>query len=193
MKMLGERGYSFTTSAEREIVRDVKEKLCYVAADFEAEMKRAVSELERPYELPDGQIVALGNERFRVPEAIFQPRLLRRGTGGGEDSGGLASIQDTIAESIGACDTDLCTRLLGHVLLSGGNTMFDGFAPRLEMELQSLAPPNTPVRVVAPPYRKYSAWIGGSFFASLPSFQRVCISRSEYQEVGPQIVHRKCF
>ncbi|EOA28719.1 hypothetical protein CARUB_v10024948mg [Capsella rubella] len=185
MKIMMERGYTYTTSAEREIVRDMKEKLCYVALDYEEELERATTSAQtnRTYELPDGQVITIGTERFRCPEVLFQPSLV------GMESFG---IHKAIYNSIMKCDIDVRKDLYGNILMSGGTTMFHGIAQRMSKEISALSPSNMKTKIVIPPERRFSAWIGGSILASLRSFEQKWITKAEYEETGAAIVHKKC-
>lgn len=186
VKLLTERGHSMVTSAEREIARDIKEKLAYVAYDFEAEMAKAAasSECEKTYEMPDGNVITIGNERFRCPEALFQPSLI------GMEAVG---IHETAFNSIMKCDVDIRRELYGNMVLSGGTTMYDGIAERLEKELVALAPPTMKVKIIASDERRYAVWMGGSVVSSLSTFQSMWVTREEYDESGSGVVHDKCF
>ncbi|GIY33279.1 actin-6 [Caerostris darwini] len=185
LQLLTERGYYFTTSAETEIVRDIKETLCFVSKDFVADMKACARDsktYDQRYILPDGQVITIGSERFRCPEVLFRPSFLNLDGPG---------FQGTLYDAVMKCDVDIRRDILDNVLLSGGNTLFPGIATRLREELQDLCP--SKVRVWAPAERRYAVWLGGSILGSLSTFQDICISQKEYDDYGPKIVHRKCF
>jgi len=186
MKILSERGYDFTTSAEREIVRDIKEKLAYVAQDYESELQKAehTSDVDHEYELPDGSKMTVGSERFRCAELLFKPNFI-----GLEITG----IHETTFNSIQKCDIDIRKDLYGNIVLSGGTTMFEGIETRLADEVSKLAPKDAKIKVNAPAERKFSVWIGGSILSSLSTFKQMWITKEEYDDSGAAVVHRKCF
>jgi len=184
--LLHERGFFFSpTTSNLEIMRDIKEKLGYVAFDFDTEVEKAAtsSELETTYDLPNGQVITVGNERFRCSECLFRPSLL-----------GLEAVgvHEMVFISIMKCSIFAQKELYANIVVSGGSTMFEGFADRMQKEMTALVHPTMKVKIVAPPERKYSTWKGASEVAGLSTFQQSWISKEEYDESGSAIVHRKC-
>jgi actin len=185
-KLLTESGVSLASSAEKEIVRDIKEKTCYVALDYDEEMKTKQNDqsIETQYELPDMTAITVQSQRFRCPEALFKPHLVGLG-----DADGYPQL---VTKSIARCDIDVRKDLYENIVLSGGTTMFPGLPERLTKELVASGPRGLEPRVIAPPERKYSVWIGGSILSSLTTFQNMWVLKSEYDENGVNIVHQKC-
>ncbi|XP_071501810.1 uncharacterized protein [Diadema antillarum] len=182
VQLLNDRGCSFHTTAEHDIVRDIKEKTGYVAMDFDKEIQ-AADDVEKTYELPDYQEVSVGRERFLASEPLFQPKLVGRE---------CPSVHALVHDSIMKCDVDLRKLLYGNITVVGGCSMFPGFLERLERELTAMAPAAMPVKVVAPPERKEYAWIGGSILASMSNFRSLWVTKKEYDEHGGRIVQQKC-
>ncbi|KAH0679609.1 hypothetical protein KY285_011844 [Solanum tuberosum] len=169
-RILSDGGYVFHgTIRENNVTRRMKETITYVALDFEQEIEKAKNRcsVEKAFELPSGQVLNVGAERFRCPEVLFQPSLLRMGSTG---------IHEKVYNSIMKSDVDIRKDLFANIVLSGGSTMFPGIAERMSKEITALAPRGTKIKVVAPPERKYSTWIGGSILASVNSFERVSFS-----------------
>lgn len=186
-KYIAEDGVQLISTAEKDIGRDIKDTKCYVPLDFEKELQEFETkgdEKKKEYEMPDGKKVKLGSVLIRTPECLFQPKFL------GIDTAG---IHKQIYECIQKADVDLRKELYENITLSGGTTMFEGFTERLSKEMSALVPPSMKIRILAPVERKFSIWIGGSVLSTLATFQTSWITKAEYDEIGPNIVHKKCY
>ena len=122
---------------QTEVVRDIKEKLTFVALDFDESIRQASTPEERAgidktYPLIDGTPLVVGTERFRCPEGLFQPRFL------GEEKKDLSGIHECTFRAVSACEPKIRRQLFGNVILAGGNTAFPGLAKRLEKEIFAL-------------------------------------------------------
>lgn len=122
-------------SAWRQIIRKIKEDLCFVSLDPAADKVKAAesTELQKMYELPDGQTVAVNAPRFMAPEALFFPELIKEGDE-------VEGMHKMTFSSIQECDIDIRKDLYGNVILSGGTTLYEGLPDRLEKELDTMCP-----------------------------------------------------
>lgn len=186
-KTFSGEGLVLTSTAVHVQVNRLKETLGYVAVDFEKEMNKAVNQstkLEKSFELVDGSSIKIGTERFYYPEHLFQPDDLL----GMEDEG----VARMLYQSIQKCEEAVQHDMYSNICLSGGGTMFPGFKDRVQKELSTLAG-SVKINIKDPPDRANSAWIGGAVLANLDQFYDMWITKQEYDETGPTIVHRKCY
>ncbi|MFW9772655.1 MAG: actin, cytoplasmic 2 [Candidatus Heimdallarchaeota archaeon] len=176
-KILGEIGFSADSSIRRELVRALKEKACFVSLDFKEDLKRA-EQYEKPYSLPDGSTIKLGEERFKVPELLFNPTMELE-----EDP-----LPQAIIDVIEECDVDIRPDLLNNIFLSGGSSMFPNLKSRihqeLEVELIKRKKKKQNVKIIAPRERVFSVWVGGSILSLLPEFQNLWVTRAKYYNEG---------
>ncbi|XP_006025069.3 actin-like [Alligator sinensis] len=183
-KLMGECGNPFRED-ELELVSNIKEKCCYIPEDFHEELNGDEKKYLMDFILPDQQVISIGSERFRGPEALFNPAVL-----GFPEAG----IHIHAMNSIRKCKPKHRAELLANVVLAGGTTMIRGFSERIKKELLKMEMTGKEqVAILASPHRSFAAWLGGSIVASLNSFQNVWISQKDYSDKGPFVVHRHSF
>lgn len=180
VQLLTERGYSLTSTAYRDAARHMVEECGYVALDFNNELARARSPgvLDKQYELPDGEPITIGSERFRATEVLFKPDMI------GKAQSGIARM---VVESIAKCDASVRNTLYSNIVLAGSNTTFAGIAERLTKEISTIAPPPTKFNVVALPDRTNLTWIGGALLSKSAPICDMLICKQQYDNSGPSV------
>lgn len=165
------------------IVNDIKEKSCYIALNYENELK-SVKPFD--YELPDGNHIIIDEKRIKCPEIFtFNPKLKWL------EEKGIAEICNDLIQK---CDIDVRKDLYNNIVLSGGNSMFNGLPERLTKDIKKLASKNIEkeIKVInASPERNYAACIGGMVFSSTSSFKETLVTKKYYEENGFSIVEKK--
>ncbi|KAG0245645.1 actin family [Mortierella sp. GBAus27b] len=182
---------SFHRMMQMRAIHDYKESVCQVS-EMTYNEPNITQRPQKPYELPDGYNLNFGVDRFKIPEIMFNPKDFMRNATPEQEN--LVGLQKLISNSVQSCDIDFRPTLFGNVVLTGGNTLFPGFADRLHWELNAI-PHSYKVKLHAPGNaveRKCGSWLGGSIMASLGTFHQLWISRKEYDETGAAIVNKKC-
>jgi len=180
----------FEHASSGRVMQALKEKVCNVAGSHHAAMKGpdTADEESKSFELPDGKIIQVSKQvRTGAPEILF-----------GAGDPGNPSVQNICMEAVNTCDLDFRQDLVRSLVVAGGTSMLPGLAPRLKSELSSLLPAelSRQVEVCVDSQRRYAAWIGGSMFASLSTFDQVAISKQEYEDGKSDVrslVARKTF
>ena len=187
--LLRQNGVFLDTSAEFDIVRQIKEQRCAISTtpvrsvdDVQSQKSSKERTSRTRHRLPDGTDVELGDEQILAPEALFHPALV------GRECSGVVGVA---SEAIRKCDVDLRRDLYGNIFLAGGSTLFANFCNRFLADMTKHTPKDCKVRLMAPANRLLTAWIGGSCLTQLPNFKDLLIKKGDFLEEGERILHSK--
>ncbi|KAF3448878.1 hypothetical protein FNV43_RR09594 [Rhamnella rubrinervis] len=184
---------SYKLYSQRVIASDIKECVCRAPdTPYDVFCRNPLSKVHiqtfnDPYELPDGQTIEIGADRFKVPDILFNPSLA-------QTIPGMENFAE-IAPSVRGLPQMVISCIIDYQLLAGGTASMQQLKERLEKDLLEESPQAARVKVLASgnaTERRFSVWIGGSILASLGSFQQMWFSKSEYEEHGASYIQRKC-
>lgn len=197
---------------ETHVMNGAKEDCCYVARDWDKEVKEArtrgaANTIARDYVLPDftsirrgfmktleestgrpgdgEQIIRMNNERFMVPEVLFRPSDI-----------GICQmgVSEAVVEAVSSCEPAAQPWLYRNIVLTGGSVKFPGFRERLESEVRSLAPGEMEVKVQEVTEDPVTvAWKGGSSLAGDKEFRNLTVTKEEYMDAGFSACQRKFY
>lgn len=203
IRLLQAKGYAFNSTADFERIREYKEKYCFVSCDLERDrlLDKETTYYNSFEKLPDGTKVRISNEKFEAPEILFQPHLIEVAGDG---------IHEQLFNSINKCPMDVRKSLYENIVLSGGSTMFPGFASRIENEIRKLyiktnlsALPEDQreikikINILDSPRRKFSVFsgacvLGKAYNNDNEQCNAYWITKLDWDEVGPDIILKKC-
>ena len=184
--LLKKRGYNFYNSTEYRLVNEIKENSCFCfGGNIKNDIKDSKKALNRNlinYYLPDGSSIPIGDERLLATEILFKPEYI------GKE---YLSLPDMIISSVNKVDIQLKTKLYENILLSGGNTGFNGLHEQMNSELKNKLTKNMKINLQKPEKPQYCCWFGGNIISTLEIFKKMWVTRNDWNEKGSEIVHIK--
>jgi len=188
LESLAKKGFTVKNPWESRIASEILRQTCYFALNFQEEynsIKKKPQNYSRQFELPDGTVLFLDIEQVEALEGLFTPTVLGKNTPG---------VVDTLFSTISSLNSNsaLGAPVTSNLILSGSTTVHQNFSQRLSSLIYSRLQPEAICHVVATFERKFMSWIGGSIVGSLDSFGGMAVCRSEFEEDGGSVVHRKC-
>ncbi len=177
-KKIQEAGVPIESSVQRNLVRVLKERACFVSLNFDQDFQNR-EKFKKKYTLPDYKKITLDAERFIIPELMFDPTINNMET---------EPLHKAIINVVELCDIDIRRSLLQNIFITGGSSLFPNFEKRIKQELEKELIQRGKiyqnVKIFAPKGRALSNWVGGSILSQIPEFQSSWITRKRYFSKG---------